>query len=945
MQSITWNEIRHRALAFSVDWADARGEAQDKQSFWNDFFNVFGLRRRVVATFERPLKNVRGKYSFIDLFWPGTLLVEHKSKGASLARAESQAFEYIQDLVREGRQDEAPRWVIVSDFQRLGLYDLEMSDPKASLSYRYTEIPLSKLSERAREFSFMVGERPRPLDPEDPANFEATALLAGLHDSLKAARYSGKDLERLLVRVLFCLFAEDTGIFEPMSFTLFLERTKEDGSDLGAQLALLFEVLDTPDIERQKNLNEDLTSFPYVNGALFRHKLLIAAFTSEQRMQMLKCAKFHWERISPAVFGSLFQDVMASPDRRQMGAHYTSEKDILKVLRGALLDELRYEFEQIKADRSTRRDARLRDLQTRLRSIKVFDPACGCGNFLVLAYRELRLLEHEILVLLHAKDGQRVLDIRSLCHVDVDQFYGIEINEWPCRIAEVGMWLVDHQCNRLVAETFGLSFMRLPLKATPTIVHANALEIDWKSVLPPSSDVVVVGNPPFIGKKEQTPEQKAELTRAFGGEEAAGLGLLDYVCAWFECASVYMAGTSVRTAFVATSSITQGEQAGVIFGRLFGKGVTIEFAHRTFRWESEARGKAHVHCVIIGFTRAASTRARKIFDYDNARGEPRSVVASVINEYLVDGSPLLLQDQAHPLGGAPRATYGSFALDAYDRKLGKGQFTLDRDDYAALIAKHPDSHVYIRPFVGGEELLHGVERWCIWIDEGSTSAVSRFEDIGRRVRAVKEWRQSSNRKATRELAKIPYRFAEIRQPSSRYLAIPTTSSETRRYIPIAYLDANVVASNQVYVVEGATLYHFGILCSAMHMAWTAAVCGRLESRFRYSIGIVYNNFPWPTDVPDKLLRKVEEAAQMVLDARSACADLTLATMYDASAMPGSLVKAHAALDRAVDRCYKSTKFASDRERLEHLVSRYHSLPRPSVDKRKRGAKARKANEE
>ena len=922
MPTLSWNEIRHRALQFAHEWTDAKKEAQEKQSFWNEFFEIFGIRRRTVAAFEQPLRNIRGKYGFLDLFWPGVLLVEHKSAGSSLQRAELQAFEYLQDLARDGRNSEMPRYVVVSDFTRFGIYDLEPEDPVAGEGYRYSEVPLSKLHEQIRQFSFIAGEKPQRLNPEDPANFEATALLCELHDSLREAGYAGPALERFLVRILFCLFAEDTWIFEPRSFTALIERTKPNGSDLGMHLAQLFEVLDTPPKSRQRNLDDELASFEHVNGALFKAHLPIAAFTSVQRERLLKCAYFHWARISPAVFGSLFQDILDKPERRQVGAHYTSERDVLKVLRSLFIDDLEKELEVLKADRSTRRVARLEDFHAKLRKIRVFDPACGCGNFLILAYRELRRIEQDLLLSLHRDDAQRVLDIRGICKVDVDQFYGIEINEWPCRIAEVGLWLADHQANRLLAEAFGQAFKRLPLQAAPTIRNANALRENWRDFLPPSDSVFVVGNPPFVGKKEQTKEQKADLNAVFVDDKRVplkGSGVLDYVSAWYAKAVEYIAGTKSRVAFVSTSSITQGEQPGILFRNLFGRGLRIHFAHRTFAWQSEARGKAHVHCVILGFGLFEPEGKATLYEYDDPKGDAtRQLRVERINEYLVEGPPVLLTDRTDAIGGASKVTYGSFALDG-------GHYTLTSEDRNEILQESPEAELYIRPFVGGNELLHGKERWCLWLADAPPNALRTITAIKKRVKDVQEWRRERDRGTTKALANTPARFAEMRQPLTRFLAIPTTSSEARRFIPIAYLEPTVVPSNQVYVVASATLYDFGILTSTMHMAWVRAVCGRLESRYRYSAGIVYNNFPWPRSVDPKKRVAVEECAKEVLAARKAFPKSTLAELYDPLAMPARLVKAHTALDRAVERCYGSKKFATDRERVEHLVMLYANL--------------------
>ena len=503
---LSWNEIRHRAIAFSREWQGETREAAERQSFWNDFFNVFGVRRRTVATFEEPVKKLSGDWGFIDLFWPGRLLAEHKSAGEDLGKAHAQGMAYIRGLKDTRRDREIPRWLIVSDFARIALHDLEPEqDPDAPLFKRLppsVEFPLADLHKHVRHFAFIAGYTHHHLNPEDPANLEATALMCNLHDALEAGGYTGHELKRFLVRILFCLFAEDNGIFPQKAFELFLrDRTAEDGSDLGVRLEQLFRVLNTDTPQRQRNLDEELRDFPYVNGELFAEQLEFAEFNADMRNGLLACCAFRWETISPAVFGSLFQAVMDSKERRRIGGHYTAEKNILKVIRSLFLDDLRAEFESIKADRSTRRTARLQEFHEKLAKLRFLDPACGCGNFLVITYRELRKLELEVLLELYGQQHEMSLDdVTRLSKVNVDQFYGIEIEEFPARIAEVALWLTDHQANIALSQAFGQFYDRLPLRASPHIVVGNALRTDWRTVLPPEQCSYVLGNPPFVGE-------------------------------------------------------------------------------------------------------------------------------------------------------------------------------------------------------------------------------------------------------------------------------------------------------------------------------------------------------------------------------------------------------------------------------------------------------------
>ena len=935
---LSWNEIRHRAIAFSRDWKGTTSEKSERQTFWNEFFDIFGIKRRTVAAFEEPVRKLSGNWGYIDLFWPARVLVEHKSAGQCLDQAHAQGMDYVRGLIDSGRQQEVPRWLIVSDFNRIALHDLEAAEDEAAS----IEFPLNDLHKHIRRFAFIPGYKQHKLDPEDPANLKAAELMAGIHDALQAGGFSGHDLRVLLVRLLFCLFADDTGIFNQQDFKLFLaNRTAADGADTGPKLARLFDVLNTPEDRRQANLDEDLAAFPYVNGELFAERISFADFNTAMRGQLLKACSFEWARISPAVFGSLFQGVMDSIERRQIGAHYTAEKNILKLIRPLFLDELRAEFDAARADKSTRRTARLEALQIKLGTLTFLDPACGCGNFLVITYRELRALELEILLELHRNalsetQHEFSFDVTSLSLIDVDQMYGIEIEEFPARIAEVALWLADHQANIALSEAFGQLYRRIPLKKSPHIICANALRTDWTTVLPPEKCSFILGNPPFVGKQFMTPEQKEDIASVCG--HVKGAGVLDFVTGWYFKAAAYMGRQSIRCAFVSTNSIAQGEQPGILWGELFPRHqMKIHFAHRTFSWESEARGKAHVHCVIIGFG-FGEVPTKQIYDYDSDPGHPTESVVSNINPYLVEGTDLVLAKRSHPICEVPEIVFGSMPNDG-------GNLLLSTAEKHDLVAADPEAAHHVRPFLGSEEFINGIERWCLWLEGVSAANLRAMPDVLRRVAAVKQHRLNSSREATRKLATKPAEFGENRQPSSSYLLIPGVSSENRPYVPIGFIRPHVVASNLVNIVPGASLYHFGVLTSAMHMAWLKHVCGRLKSDYRYSNQIVYNNFPWPAEVPEAKLVKVIELAQRVLDARIECGDgrhgylpvrkksaaCTLADLYDPISMPPALAKAHADLDRAVDRCYRKEPFQTDRQRVEYLFALYETLTAPLVN--------------
>ncbi len=846
---LSWNEIRHNAIRFAKEAKHYTSESADKQTFWNDFFGVFGLPRKTVASFEVPVLKTSGNFGKIDLLWKGVLLVEHKSAGEDLGKAKTQAFDYIQAMAAEGRHKEIPRYVVVSDFANIVLYDLEEDTRRTFL--------LAQFHLHIHDFAFIPGYKQHKFEEQDPINIEATEMLGELHDALEAGGYAGHNLEQFLVRVLFCLFAEDTGLFQREAFRLYIEnRTAEDGSDLGARLALLFSVLDTPVEKRQSRLDEELQQFPYVNGALFSEQLGFAEFNRDMRNALLACTRFDWSRISPAIFGSLFQAVMEPKERRQIGGHYTSERDILKVIRSLFLDDLRTELDTRKADRSTGRTKRLQDFHDRISALNFLDPACGCGNFLVITYRELRALETEVLLELY-KTKEQELDVRNLARVDVHQFYGIEISEWPARIAEVALWLMDHQMNMRLSDAFGGWYPRLPLKKSPHIHCGNALRTDWKEFLPPAQCSYVLGNPPFIGKHYQNKDQRADLVHVF--RDFKNTGDIDYVTAWFYRAAEYIQGTQLRVGFVSTNSITQGEQVPIIWRLLFGQfKIKIHFAHRTFEWQSEARGKAHVHVVIIGFG-AFETTNKRIYDYE---GEKVSVTtAPNISPYLTPGSDAFVTKRTKPIADVPEMRCGSKPTD-------DGNLILTDEEYDEFVKEEPGAKKFLRRFTGSEEFINGNMRWCLWLADANPAEFRALPKVMERVERVKEFRLKSTAAPTQKAAKTPTLFFYISQPKTEYILIPEVSSERRKYIPIGFVSKDVVSANTNFVVASSSLFHFGILTSAMHMAWVRQVGGRLKSDYRYSGSMVYNNYPWPETVNEKQRAAVEAAAQKVLDVRS-----------------------------------------------------------------------------
>ena len=728
---LSWNEVRIRAARFADEWRDASYEKGETQSFYNAFFEVFDVRRRSVARYEEHVLKLDNRSGFIDLFWPGVLIVEQKSAGRDLGRAYGQAGRYFDSLSERDR----PRYILVSDFQNFELHDLDEGEQ--------TSFALADLPDHAEAFGFILGVQRRTFRDQDPVNVGAAASMGRLHDALEASGYGGHDLEVFLVRTVFCLFADDTGIFEPRDIFLDLleTRTREDGSDLGGLLARLFQVLNTPVDRRQVKLDEDLARFPYVNGDLFSAKLNITDFDAALRAALIDACRFDWAAISPAIFGALFQSVMDSAERRAQGAHYTTEKNILKMIEPLFLDDLRGEFKRLQARRDNRRRTELRAFHKRLGEMKFFDPACGCGNFLIIAYRELRELEIELIRELRrgrADEAQRVLDTSDLSRITVDQFYGIEIGEFPARIAETALWMMDHIMNNRLSLAFGQSYVRIPLEGSPHILNADALETDWAELLPPEKCSFVFGNPPFVGAKYQTAEQRAQV-RQIAALGRTG-GTLDYVTAWFIRAGEYVRSTS-RMGFVATNSITQGEQVAQLWPILFARdSLSISFAHRTFAWGSDARGRAHVHVVIIGLDGLENARAdKRLFSYPNINGEPEETLHAILSPYLfgADGLAdphLTVREESRPINGMGKLIIGSKPIDG-------GHYIFTADERSALLAVEPDAEPFLRPFIGAREYLQGGKRWILALHDAPPTTLSRLSHVKERIAAVRKYRE------------------------------------------------------------------------------------------------------------------------------------------------------------------------------------------------------------
>ncbi len=953
---LSWNEIKSRAIQFSKEWESETKEHAEAKSFWDGFFDVFGIGRRRVASFEEPVKKLGHKQGFIDLFWKGNLIVEHKSKGRDLDKAFQQAIDYFPGI----KEIELPKYILVSDFERFRLYDLDENEQH--------EFLLSDLHLNIKLFGFIAGYNKVIIRDEDPINVKAAEKMGKLHDLLLDNGYSGHELEVYLVRLLFLLFADDTGIFEKDIFTDFIENhTAEDGSDLGMKLGELFQELNTPIEKRQKLRNEIYLQFPYINGKLFAEKLFFAAFNKDMRNILLECCYLNWAAISPAIFGSLFQSIMDKTARRNLGAHYTSEKNILKLIKPLFLDELTEEFEKIQNNKTA-----LNNFHNKISKLRFLDPACGSGNFLIIAYRELRELELKVVYQILKSDKLlnqlTFLNIEDYFKVSVSQFYGIEIDEWAARIAEVAMWLVDHQMNIKASNLVGKYLARIPLIKSAKIVNANSLSTDWASLLSEEKTITIyahnaeiiqnkvhehevkygkvkviadnykiidnvekteksetidynyiLGNPPFIGKQLQTKNQKHDLENITQGIK--GANVLDYVTCWYLKAAKYIQGTKIKVAFVSTNSISQGEQVGILWNELFNRyKIKIHFAHRTFRWENEAKGNAAVHVIIIGFANFDTTN-KLLFDYEDIKTEAHEIKVKNINPYLIEGDDFVITKRRTSICGAKPISFGSMPNDG-------GFFLFTDTEKEEFLKKEPKAEKYFRPLLSAKEFLNNQKRWCLWLEGISPHDLRQLNEVSNRVWEVKKHRQSSNREATQKLAEFPTLFGENRQPKSDYILIPRVSSETRKYIPIGFFTNDFIAGDTCLTIPSATIYDFGMLTSEMHMAWVKYICGRLKSDFRYSNEVVYNNYPFPKEVTEQQKEKVEKAAQEVLNAQAKYPESSLADLYDSLGMPPDLIKAHQKLNKQVDLCYRTQPFVNERERIEFLFDLYNKYTAP-----------------
>lgn len=925
---MTTAQQQQAARNFDAYWKDKGYEKGESQPFWLSLLrDVYGVEHpEQFIQFEEQVH--LDHTSFIDGTIPAThVLIEQKGLGKDLNKPIKQSdgallnpFEQAKRYILELPVSQHPRWVVTCNFSTFYVYDMERPRGEPEI------IELANLEKEYYRLQFLVDAGNEHLKREMEVSIAAGEIVGLLYDAFykqyanPESEHSLKSLNKLCVRLVFCLYAEDAGIFGHHG--MFHDYLKGfDTRGLRKGLVDLFRVLDTKLQDRDPYLKDDnpeLAAFPYVNGGLFSDENIeIPPFTDEIRNLLLEKASenFNWSEISPTIFGAVFESTLNPETRRSGGMHYTSIENIHKVIDPLFLDELKAELDEICANPVERtRTAKLRVFQRKLASLTFLDPACGSGNFLTETYLSLRRLENKILVKLSHGQVTMYSASESPIQVSISQFYGIEINDFAVTVAKTALWIAESQMMKETEKILLVPLEFLPLKTNAFIVEGNALRVDWESVVPKSKLNYIMGNPPFVGARLMGKEQKADVNTIFPGWKNAGN--LDYVCCWYKKAADIMQGTSVRSALVSTNSVSQGESVANLWKPLFDAGVHIDFAYRTFRWDSEAKIKAHVHCVIIGFSVAASSTPKKLFDGD------RYQVANNINGYLLDGENVFVESRSKPICNVPEIGMGNQPID-------NGQYLFEKEDMEAFIKKEPSAAAYFHPWYGAKEFISQKPRYCLWLGECSPAQLKQMPYCLERVHAVKEYRESSTRASTVKMAMKPTRFQTENMPKGHYVVIPEVSSEKRRYIPIGYLDDSKLCSNKLRLVPSATLFIFGVLESNVHMAWMRCVCGRLKSDYDYSIKIVYNNFPWPAPT-EQQKAKIEQTAQAILDARALYPDSSLADLYDDLTMPPELRKAHQANDRAVMDAYGFTKGTAARTSESACVAELMKLYQQKV---------------
>lgn len=913
-------EQKTAAKQFAAHWATRGDEKQDTQSFWLSLLqSVYGVEGPAqFIQFEVPVK--LDHVSYIDGFIPATrVLIEQKSANVDLRRGSRQSDGSMLTPYQQARRyaaylphNQNPRWIVVCNFQQFQIHDMNRPNDEPET------VLLADLEKEYHRLQFLVDTGSTLVKKEMEVSLQAGEIVGVLYDAL-LKQYKDpespetlKSLNALCVRLVFCLYAEDAGVFG--GHGMFQRYLQNHTGDARRALIDLFRVLDTQPEDRDPYIDEDLAAFPYVNGGLFADEDVVIPRLDETIVDLIlhrASEDFDWSVISPTIFGAVFESTLNQETRRSGGMHYTSIENIHKVIDPLFLDDLRAELDAIKAipvDKT--RNKQLRQFQTKLAGLTFLDPACGSGNFLTETYLSLRRLENEVIdALLY---GQVILgQVTDPIRVSIGQFYGIEINDFAVTVAKTALWIAESQMMQETEKLVRHTLDFLPLRSYANIVEGNALRLDWESVVPKQKLNYIMGNPPFVGARIMDAGQKADVSIIF--EKWKNIGNLDYVACWYKKAADLMQGTATRAALVSTNSIVQGEMVSTLWKPLFEAGVHIDFGHRTFQWDSEAKLKAHVHCVIVGFSIEANCRSKVICSAD------RPQEAQNINAYLVNGPNVFVESRKKPISDVSEMVFGSMPNDG-------GNLSDYSDECKSkIVAQYPGVETLFRKFLGATEFINNKTRWCLWLKGISPAVIKKFPPVLEAVTATREMRETSSRIATQKLAQTPTLFGEIRQPDSEYILIPRHSSQKRKYIPMGFVSPDVICGDANLLLPHATLYHFGIMVSNVHNAWVRTVCGRIKSDFRYSVNVVYNNFPWPTPT-DAQKAKIEETAQAILDARALYPDSSLADLYDETTMPPELRKAHQQNDKAVMRAYGfDIKTTTESSCVAELMRRYQGL--------------------
>ena len=916
---MTEMEKRTAAAKFATDWKDRGDEKQETQAFWLALLQkVYGIdESEKYIAFELPVK--LDHTSFIDGYIESTrVLIEQKGRDIDLSRGYRQSDGSMLTPYQQARRyagylphNQNPRWIVVCNFQEFRIHDMNRPNDEPEI------LKLADLEKEFHRLQFLVDTGSEHIKKEMEISLQAGELVGVLYDALlKQYKNPGdpetlKSLNKLCVRLVFCLYAEDAGIFGGKSmFHDYLQQYS--AKDARRALIDLFKVLDTKPEDRDPYMDDDLAAFPYVNGGLFADENIVIPRLDETIIDLIlrKASEdFDWSAISPTIFGAVFESTLNPETRRSGGMHYTSIENIHKLIDPLFLDELKAEFAEIAAvtvDRT--RKASLEAFQRKLAGLKFLDPACGSGNFLTETYISLRRLENETISLLHK--GQIMLDMGNPIQVSIGQFYGIEINDFAVTVAKTALWIAESQMMKETEDVVHMSLDFLPLKSYANITEGNALRLDWEEVVPKQELNFIMGNPPFVGARMMGAEQKADVNTIFHGWK--NVGNLDYVSSWYKKAADLMAGNTIRAALVSTNSVTQGESVANLWKPLFESGVHIDFAHRTFRWDSEAKIKAHVHCVIVGFSTAPNPAPKTLFTSERAQ------VVQNINGYLLGADNVFVESRSKPLCDVPEIGIGNKPIDG-------GNYLFTKEEMEAFLKIEPAAEKWFKAWYGSQEFINRHPRYCLWLGDCPPNELRKMPECMKRVEAVRQLRLSSKSAGTVKLADTPTRFHVENMPKGTYIVVPEVSSERRRYVPMGFMTPDILCSNLVKIIPNATLYHFGVLTSNVHMAWMRAVCGRLEMRYRYSKDVVYNNFPWPTPT-DAQKVKIEQAAQAILDARALYPDASLADLYDETTMPPELRKAHQNNDRAVMQAYGfSVKDMTESQCVAELMKMYQEL--------------------